>query len=141
MTFVEEKPKCTFNFIIKSKYACPVPQGPQINTCPMYPIFYSLLSSPRLLSSFLLFYFDKYIYVYLVPHSHDDVGWTQTADVCFSLIFIFIILKFIIVIIIIISNITRRRWGTYWTLSHQVWLPILKGSSFMSNSMNQSFYY
>eukprot|EP00026_Physarum_polycephalum_P001546 Phypoly_transcript_01548.p1 GENE.Phypoly_transcript_01548~~Phypoly_transcript_01548.p1 ORF type:complete len:1071 (+),score=169.08 Phypoly_transcript_01548:77-3289(+) len=52
--FTGENPTCSYNFDVWTKYACPVPKAPQAVTCP--------------------------VYVYLVPHTHDDVGWILTID-------------------------------------------------------------
>jgi hypothetical protein len=52
--FTGEKPECTYNIDVFSQYACPTTKGAQKVTCP--------------------------VYVYLVPHTHDDVGWLLTID-------------------------------------------------------------
>lgn len=52
--FVNENPQCTYNFEVRSKYACPTTKAPQKQWCK--------------------------INVFLVPHTHDDVGWQITID-------------------------------------------------------------
>lgn len=56
ITFGGENPMCTYNINIRSSEACPRSVAPQIETCP--------------------------INVFLMPHTHDDVGWLNTIDVC-----------------------------------------------------------
>jgi hypothetical protein len=53
ITFTSENPTCQYNFQIKTKYACPIPVAPQQELC--------------------------VVNVFLVPHTHDDVGWLQTV--------------------------------------------------------------
>jgi len=54
ITYVSEMPQCTYNFEIRSKEACPKPVAPQQQLC--------------------------VVNVFLVPHTHDDVGWLMTVE-------------------------------------------------------------
>jgi len=54
ITFISENPECVYNFQVKSKEACPKPSAPQQELC--------------------------YINVFLVPNTHDDVGWLETVE-------------------------------------------------------------
>jgi len=54
ITFVSEQPQCTYNFLVNTKEACPKQSAPQKQLC--------------------------LINVFLVPHTHDDVGWLQTIE-------------------------------------------------------------
>jgi len=58
ISFTSENPQCTYNMQIVSAYACPTSSAPQINQCP--------------------------INVFLVPHTHDDVGWLETIEGYYS---------------------------------------------------------
>jgi hypothetical protein len=52
--FVNENPQCSYNFEVRTKEACPKTTRTQKNIC--------------------------LINVFLVPHTHDDVGWLETVE-------------------------------------------------------------
>lgn len=83
---------------MKTSYACPRRVAPQINKCPVptsrptpkptpaptlspidpatAPIYHQKKKGDRI---FIFLMYDSYAYI--VPHSHDDVGWLDTVDV------------------------------------------------------------
>jgi hypothetical protein len=52
--FLSEQPQCTYNFLVNTKEACPKQPAPQKQLC--------------------------LVNVFLVPHTHDDVGWLMTIE-------------------------------------------------------------